>query len=160
MRKEVNQMSSYVNFYYRTKDDKFISLGDFSRSSYLYKACEGAPYEKLEPFDKTTCKFVKDDLRSWETDAKAAITKLHNDLNNPALYNGLDVPARRQLQLDLESEIEEWTQELDSILYAQNFLGFIEDIHYDEDDYKTYSNETRIYYGIEVGGSLENLQND
>ena len=149
-------MSAYICFYFKTKNDTFISLDDFSRNSKMYEACQEAhaPWEQLDPFTKDRREEVTRNLNDLKNEARERISELNAELKDPTVFEGLSREDRMQLHYDFKSEIKEWESDIAEIDYALNFVELIGGMHEDED----YSKENQLYFGFEVSGKLENIR--
>ena len=149
-------MSAYICFYFKTKNDTFISLDDFSRSSKMYAACQAAhaPWEQLDPLTKDRRDEVARNLNDLKDEARANIAELNMELKDSTIFEGLSLEDRMTLRNDLKNEIKEWESDISEIDYALDFLELIGGMHEDED----YSKENQLYFGFEVSGKLENIR--
>lgn len=149
-------MSAYICFYFKTKNDTFISLDDFSRSSKMYAACQAAhaPWEQLDPLPKERREEIARNLNDLKDEARANIAELNMELKDSTLFEGLNLEDRMALRNDFKNEIKEWESDISEIDYALDFLELIGGMHEDED----YSKENQLYFGFEVSGKLENIR--
>lgn len=149
-------MSAYIDFYFKTKNDTFISLDDFSRSSKMYTACQEAhaPWEQLDPFTKDRREEVTRNLNDLKNEARECIHELNDELKDSTIFEGLSLENRMALRNDLKSEIKEWESDISEIDYALNFIEIISGMHEDDD----CSGENQLYFGFEVSGKLENIR--
>ena len=156
MRKGNTKMSAYICFYFKTKNDTFISLDDFSRSTKMYAACQAAhaPWEQLDAFTKERREEVSRNLLDLKDEARERIAELNTELKDPTVFEGLSLDDRMALRNDLKSEIKEWEADISEIDYALDFVQLIGGMHEDED----YSRENQLYFGFEVSGKLENIR--
>lgn len=151
-------MSQYVNFYFKTKNDTFISIGDFSRDTKMYDICRevGAPWEQLAPFTKERREAALNHLRYLKRKVRKHISELKIELEDSREFKYLSVNDLRTLREELRSEIKEWEAETSKLDYAINFVHIIEKMTEGHD----YPHENQIYFGFEVEGALENLKNN
>lgn len=149
-------MSAYICFYFKTKNDTFISLDDFSRSSKMYAACQAAhaPWEQLDPLPKERREEIARNLNDLKDEARANIAELNMELKDSTVFEGLSLDDRMTLRNDFKNEIKEWESDISEIDYALDFLELIGGMHEDED----YSGENQLYFGFEVSGKLENIR--
>lgn len=149
-------MSAYICFYFKTKNDTFISLDDFSRNSKMYEACQEAqaPWEQLDAFTKERRDEVARNLNDLKDEARANIAELNMELKDSTIFEGLSLEDRMTLRNDFKNEIKEWESDISEIDYALDFLELIGGMHEDED----YSRENQLYFGFEVSGKLENIR--
>lgn len=149
-------MSAYICFYFKTKNDTFISLDDFSRNSKMYAACQAAhaPWEQLDPLPKERRDEIARNLNDLKDEARANIAELNMELKDTTIFEGLSLEDRMTLRNDFKNEIKEWESDISEIDYALDFLELIGGMHEDED----YSKENQLYFGFEVSGKLENIR--
>ncbi len=152
------QMSQYVNFYFKTKNDTFISIGDFSRDTKMYDICRevGAPWEQLAPFTEERREAALNHLHYLKGKVREHISELKSELENVHEFEWLNVNDLMTLRENLRSEIKEWEEETSKLDYAINFVNIIGKMREGHD----YPHETQIYFGFEVEGALENLKNN
>ena len=158
MRKENAQMSQYINFYFKTKDDTFISVGDFSRNTKMYDVCRevGAPWEQLAPFTEERRNDVVSGLNYLKGNLRESISELESELNNPCVFQGLGLEDRKTWREEIKFEIKEWEEEISKLEYAINFVTIIGKMSEGRD----LPYENQLYFGFEVDGALENLKNN
>jgi hypothetical protein len=149
-------MSAYICFYFKTKNDTFICLDEFSRSSKMYAACQAAhaPWEQLDPLPKERREEVARNLNDLKDEARANIAELNMELKDSTIFEGLSLDDRMTLRNDFKNEIKEWESDISEIDYALDFLELIGGMHEEED----LSGENQLYFGFEVSGKLENIR--
>lgn len=140
-------MSQYINFYFKTKNDTFISIGDFSRNTKMYDVCKevGAPWEQLAPFTEERREAAVKDLRYLKCKIREHISELESELKYSTAWRE-----------DISSEINEWEDEIFQLDYAINFIDIIGKMSEGHD----FPHENQLYFGFEVDGALENLKNN
>lgn len=158
MRKEKEKMSQYVNFYFKTKNDTFISIGDFSRNTKMYDVCRevGSPWEQLAPFTEERREAALNHLHYLKHKIREYISELESELKHSHIYQGLNVKERIAWREDIRSEINEWEDEIFQLNYAINFIDIIGKMSEGHD----LPHENQLYFGFEVDGALENLKNN
>ena len=58
-------MSQYVDFYLKSNSDEFLPIGDYGRSSMIYKyICDYVPYEKITPITTNTINEIISNINS------------------------------------------------------------------------------------------------
>ena len=151
-------MSQYINFYFKTKNDTFISVGDFSRSTNMYEVCKavGAPWEQLEPFTEKRREEVRNGLLYLKRKARNRISELKIELEDSREFEWLSVNDLRTLREELRFRIKEWEEETSKLEYAINFVKIIGKMT----EGHNFSHENQLYFGFEVDGALENLKNN
>ena len=132
-------MSQYLNIFLKS-DGKFIPIGDYSRSTYLYDEFN-APYEKICEYKADGLREVGARLESRANDIKEYIQKLESLIALIPNFQGQEMEEKISAILDYESQIEEEKEEL-KILYSQSsvcyFLASI------AEDY------VPVYAGVEI----------
>lgn len=149
-------MSAYICFYFKTKNDTFICLDEFSRSSKMYAACQAAhaPWEQLDAFTKERREEVSRNLNDLKDEARERIHELNDELKDSTVFEGLSLEDRMALRNDFKNEIKEWESDISEIDYALDFVELIGGMHEEED----LSWENQLYFGFEVSGKLENIR--
>ena len=147
-------MSQYINFYFKTKNDTFISVGDFSRSTKMYEVCRevGAPWEQLEPFTKKRREQVLNGLLYRKCKARNRILELESELKDSHIFKGLSLEDRVTWREELKFEIKQWKEKISELDYGINFVTIIGEMR--------EGHENQLYFGFEVEGALENLKNN
>ena len=132
-------MSQYLNIFLKS-DGKFIPIGDYSRSTYLYDEFN-APYEKICEYKADGLREIGTRLESRANDIEKYIQKLESLIALIPNFQGQEMEEKISAILDYESQIEEEKEEL-KILYSQSsvcyFLASI------AEDY------VPVYAGVEI----------
>lgn len=132
-------MSQYLNIFLKS-DGKFIPIGDYSRSTYLYDEFN-APYEKICEYKADGLREIGARLESRANDIKEYIQKLEDLIALIPSFQGQEMEEKISAILDYKSQIEEEKEEL-KILYSQSsvcyFLASI------AEDY------VPVYAGVEI----------
>ena len=132
-------MSQYLNIFLKS-DGKFIPIGDYSRSTYLYDEFN-APYEKICEYKADGLREIGARLESRANDTKKYIQKLESLIALIPNFQGQDMEEKISAILDYESQIEEEKEEL-KILYSQSSVCyFLANI---AEDY------VPVYAGVEI----------
>ena len=152
------KMSQYINFYFKTKNDTFISIGDFSRNTKMYEVCKevGAPWEQLAPFTEERREAAVKGLRYLKCKIREHISELESELKYSHTFRGRNVKERMAWREDIKSEINEWEDEIFQLNYAINFIDIIGKMSEGHE----LPHENQLYFGFEVDGALENLKNN
>ena len=132
-------MSQYLNIFLKS-DGKFIPIGDYSRSTYLYDEFN-APYGKICEYKADGLREVGARLESRANDIEKYIQKLESLIALIPSFQGQEMEEKISAILDYKSQIEEEKEEL-KILYSQSsvcyFLASI------AEDY------VPVYAGVEI----------
>ena len=132
-------MSQYLNIFLKS-DGKFIPIGDYSRSTYLYDEFN-APYEKICEYKADGLREVGARLESRANNIKKYIQKLENLIALIPSFQGQEMEEKISAILDYKSQIEEEKEEL-KILYSQSSVCyFLANI---AEDY------VPVYAGVEI----------
>lgn len=132
-------MSQYLNIFLKS-DGKFIPIGDYSRSTYLYDEFN-APYEKICEYKADGLREVGLRLESRANDIEKYIHKLESLIALIPNFQGQEMEEKISAILDYESQIEEEKEEL-KILYSQSSVCyFLANI---AEDY------VPVYAGVEI----------
>ena len=109
-------MSQYLNIFLKS-DGKFIPIGDYSRSTYLYDEFN-APYEKICEYKADGLREVGARLESRANDIEKYIQKLESLIALIPNFQEQEMEEKISAILDYESQIEEEKEEL-KILHSQ-----------------------------------------
>lgn len=132
-------MSQYLNIFLKS-DGKFIPIGDYSRSTYLYDEFN-APYEKIYEYKAEDLREIGARLESRANDIKKYIQKLESLIALIPNFQGQEMEEKISAILDYKSQIEEEKEEL-KILYSQSSVCyFLANI---AEDY------VPVYAGVEI----------
>lgn len=132
-------MSQYLNIFLKS-DGKFIPIGDYSRSTYLYDEFN-APYEKICEYKADGLREIGARLESRANDTKKYIQKLESLIALIPNFQGQEMEEKISAILDYKSQIEEEKEEL-KILYSQiSVCYFLASI---AEDY------VPVYAGVEI----------
>lgn len=137
-------MSQYVQFFIRTKEDKFVFLCEYSRSSMIYQVANdiGAVYEKVRELPARSLIQARNILEGYQRINESKIKQLQEDIIRIQGCNN-SLQEKREAFEDTQDMIDEYKQDLDEINYAENFFCFLLDIAESQD----------LWFGIEVGAN-------
>lgn len=149
-------MSSYINFFIRPKDDLFIPIGDFSRSTEIYRRFTNeVPYEKITPISQRLLEDSIDKIQKEIEHLQQRIIKLHDKIKIIPTYNNR-ISEKEQLMYEYQTEIENIKDDIENNLFFQGildcYLCMIQTIQYD--DNFNVDKDKYIYAGIEVPASI------
>ena len=132
-------MSQYLNIFLKS-DGKFIPIGDYSRSTYLYDEFN-APYEKICEYKADGLREVGARLESRANDIKEYIQKLEDLITLIPNFQGQDMEEKISAILDYKSQIEEEKEELKTLYFQSSVCYFLANI---AEDY------VPVYAGVEI----------
>ena len=114
-------MSQYLTIFLKS-DGKFIPIGDYSRSTYLYDEFN-APYGKICEYKADELREVGARLERRANDIKEYIQKLEDLIALIPSFQGHEMEEKISAILDYKSQIEEEKEEL-KILYSQSSVCY------------------------------------
>lgn len=132
-------MSQYLNIFLKS-DGKFIPIGDYSRSTYLYDEFN-APYEKVCEYKADGLREVGARLESRANDTKKYIQKLESLIALIPSFQGQEMEEKISAILDYKSQIEEEKEELKTLRSQTSVCYFLASI---AEDY------VPVYAGVEI----------
>ena len=132
-------MSQYLNIFLKS-DGKFIPIGDYSRSTYLYDEFN-APYEKICEYKADGLREVGARLESRANDIKEYIRKLEDLIALIPSFQGQEMEEKISTILDYKSQIEEEKEELKTLYSQSSVCYFLASI---AEDY------VPVYAGVEI----------
>ena len=132
-------MSQYLNIFLKS-DGKFIPIGDYSRSTYLYDEFN-APYEKICEYKADGLREVGARLESRANDTKKYIQKLESLIALIPNFQGQEMEEKISAILDYKSQIEEEKEELKTLYSQSSVCYFLANI---AEDY------VPVYAGVEI----------
>lgn len=132
-------MSQYLNIFLKS-DGKFIPIGDYSRSTYLYDEFN-APYEKICEYKADGLREVGARLESRANDIKEYIQKLESLITLIPNFQGQEMEEKISAILDYRSQIEEEKEELKTLYSQSSVCYFLANI---AEDY------VPVYAGVEI----------
>ena len=137
-------MSQYLNIFLKS-DGKFIPIGDYSRSTYLYDEFN-APYEKICEYKADGLREVGARLESRANDIKEYIRKLEDLIALIPSFQGQEMEEKISAILDYKSQIEEEKEELKTLYSQSSVCYFLANI---AEDYLP------VYAGVEIAGPTD-----
>ena len=132
-------MSQYLNIFLKS-DGKFIPIGDYSRSTYLYDEFH-APYEKICEYKADGLREIGARLESRANDTKKYIQKLESLIALIPNFQGQEMEEKISAILDYKSQIEEEKEELKTLYSQSSICYFLANI---AEDY------VLVYAGVEI----------
>ena len=132
-------MSQYLNIFLKS-DGKFIPIGDYSRSTYLYDEFN-APYGKICEYKADGLREIGARLESRANDIKEYIQKLENLIALIPNFQGQEMEEKISAILDYKSQIEEEKEELKTLYSQSSVCYFLASI---AEDY------VPVYAGVEI----------
>ena len=132
-------MSQYLNIFLKS-DGKFIPIGDYSRSTYLYDEFN-APYEKICEYKAEGLREIGARLESRANDIKEYIQKLEDLIALIPSFQGQEIEEKISAILDYRSQIEEEKEELKTLYSQSSVCYFLANI---AEDY------VPVYAGVEI----------
>lgn len=132
-------MSQYLNIFLKS-DGKFIPIGDYSRSTYLYDEFN-APYGKICEYKAEGLREIGARLENRANDTKKYIQKLENLIALIPSFQGHEMEEKISAILDYKSQIEEEKEELKTLYSQSSVCYFLANI---AEDY------VPVYAGVEI----------
>ena len=132
-------MSQYLSIFLKS-DGKFIPIGDYSRSTYLYDEFN-APYEKICEYKAEGLREIGARLENRANDTKKYIQKLENLIALIPSFQGQDMEEKISAILDYKSQIEEEKEELKTLYSQSSVCYFLASV---AEDY------VPVYAGVEI----------
>ena len=132
-------MSQYLTIFLKS-DGKFIPIGDYSRSTYLYDEFN-APYGKICEYKAEGLREIGARLESRANDTKKYIQKLENLIALIPSFQGHEMEEKISAILDYKSQIEEEKEELKTLYFQSSVCYFLANI---AEDY------VPVYAGVEI----------
>ena len=132
-------MSQYLSIFLKS-DGKFIPIGDYSRSTYLYDEFN-APYGKICEYKAEGLREIGACLESRANNIKKYIQKLENLIALIPSFQGQEMEEKISAILDYKSQIEEEKEELKTLYSQSSVCYFLANI---AEDY------VPVYAGVEI----------
>ena len=132
-------MSQYLTIFLKS-DGKFIPIGDYSRSTYLYDEFN-APYGKICEYKADELREIGARLEGRANDTKKYIQKLENLIALIPSFQGHEMEEKISAILDYKSQIEEEKEELKTLYFQSSVCYFLANI---AEDY------VPVYAGVEI----------
>ena len=137
-------MSQYLNIFLKS-DGKFIPIGDYSRSTYLYDEFN-APYEKICEYKADGLREIGARLESRANNIEKYIQKLENLIALIPNFQGQEMEEKISAILDYKSQIEEEEEELKVLRSQTSVCYFLASV---AEDY------VPVYAGVEIPDPTE-----
>lgn len=142
-------MSSYLNFFIRSKNGEFTQIASYSHNHYIYDAY-GAPYEKIALVTLKHIQSVLDDLSN-----RKEMLEENIDLANQMIKYICSFPIESSTALESkmsaineqQSLINDYTDDIKQVELARFHLSFL----YDAIDLE----DCKIYAGVEISNPTE-----
>ena len=132
-------MSQYLTIFLKS-DGKFIPIGDYSRSTYLYDEFH-APYEKICEYKAEGLREIGACLESRANNIKKYIQKLESLIALIPNFQGQEMEEKISAILDYKSQIEEEKEELKTLYFQSSVCYFLASV---AEDYAP------VYAGVEI----------
>ena len=132
-------MSQYLSIFLKS-DGKFIPIGDYSRSTYLYDEFN-APYGKICEYKAEGLREIGACLESRANNIKKYIQKLESLIALIPSFQGQEMEEKTSAILDYRSQIEEEKEELKTLYSQSSVCYFLANI---AEDY------VPVYAGVEI----------
>ena len=132
-------MSQYLTIFLKS-DGKFIPIGDYSRSTYLYDEFN-APYGKICEYKAEGLREIGACLESRANNIKKYIQKLESLIALIPSFQGQEIEEKISAILDYKSQIEEEKEELKTLYSKSSVCYFLANI---AEDY------VPVYAGVEI----------
>ena len=132
-------MSQYLTIFLKS-DGKFIPIGDYSRSTYLYDEFN-PPYGKICEYKAEGLREIGARLESRANDIKEYIQKLEDLITLIPSFQGHEMEEKISAILDYRSQIEEEKEELKTLYSQSSVCYFLANI---AEDY------VPVYAGVEI----------
>ena len=132
-------MSQYLNIFLKS-DGKFMPIGDYSRSTYLYDEFH-APYEKICEYKAESLREIGARLESRANGIERYIQKLESLIALIPSFHGQEMEEKISAILDYKSQIEEEKEELKTLYFQSSVCYFLANI---AEDY------VPVYEGVEI----------
>ena len=132
-------MSQYLSIFLKS-DGKFIPIGDYSRSTYLYDEFN-APYGKICEYKAEGLREIGACLENRANNIKKYIQKLESLIALIPNFQGQEMEEKISAILDYKSQIEEEKEELKTLYSQSSVCYFLANI---AEDY------VPVYAGVEI----------
>ena len=142
-------MSSYLNFFVRSKNSEFTQIASYSRNHYIYDAY-GAPYEKIALVTLEHLQAAMDDLNNrkemLEENIELAEEMIKYICSFP-VESSTTLESKMNAINEQKELINEYKDDIKQVELARFHLSFL----YDAID----SEECKIYAGVEISNPTE-----
>lgn len=137
-------MSQYLNVFLKS-DGKFIPIGDYSRSTYLYDEFH-APFEKICEYKADELREIGARLQNRASDAKKYIEELVELIQLIPKFEGQEMEEKISAIFDYKNQIAEQEEEVKTLRSQSSICYFLANI---ADDY------VPVYAGVEISDPTE-----
>ena len=148
-------MSSYINFFIRS-DDKFLPLGDFSRSSEIYQRLHNdVPYEKLRALTYEELDSIEDDILEDKRKYEYKIKEYEKEINLITTFNNSAEEKLNEIE-SVKETIKDIKEEIDELDFAKGWFNSLcrmidsASAYTDENYNHLVDADKYIYAGVEV----------
>ena len=132
-------MSQYLSIFLKS-DGKFIPIGDYSRSTYLYDEFN-APYGKICEYKAEGLREIGARLESRANGIERYIQELESLIALIPSFQGQEMEEKISAILDYKSQIEEEKEELKTLYSQSSVCYFLASV---AEDY------VPVYAGVEI----------
>lgn len=142
-------MSSYLNFFVRSKNGEFTQIASYSRNHYIYDAY-GAPYEKIALVTLEHLQAAMDDLNNRKEMLEENIELAKEMIKYICSFlveSSTALESKMNAINEQQSLINEYKDDIKQVELARFHLSFI----YDAIDLE----ECKIYAGVEISDPTE-----
>lgn len=160
-------MSSYINFFIRS-DDKFLPLGDFSRSSEIYQRLHNdVPYEKLRALTYNKLDSIEDDIIEDKRVLNDKIRNYKKEIDLIATFNN-STEEKLEAINSTKEVIRDCQESIDELDFAKGWFNSLcrmidSASDYTDENYNHLINADKyIYAGIEAPcvPTLKDVENE
>lgn len=140
-------MSSYINFFIKSKSNELCPIADFSRNTVIYRTFEHiVPFGKVISIAKQTILDVQEELETQREAEEIVLKENEEILNKISTFNN-SIEEKISAIYDQQDVIDDIKCSIDGIKYAYNYITTLLEII----DTQSVENENNyIYAGIEV----------
>lgn len=139
-------MSQYIDFYIKTKDNKYINLFDYSRNSAIYEYAEDyIECDMGRLLDINLINTIINSLKEEDSKYEPELNKLNNRINIVSNFNN-SVEDKMEEIHSIENQIEELKELHEQLKSAINFYQTLYDI---VDNFKWNDEGSELWAGIE-----------
>lgn len=140
-------MSSYINFFVKSKSNDLCPIGDFSRNTILYKVFKDkVPFGEVVSISKQTILDVQEELKTQREAEEITLKEKSELLDKISTFNN-SIDDKLLAICDTQDIINDIKYSIDEINYAYNYTATLLEII----DTQPVENENNyIYAGIEV----------
>ena len=137
-------MSSYINFFVKSKSNDLCPIGDFSRNTVLYRTFEHiVPFGKVISIAKQTILDVKEELKT-QREAEEVVLKENEELLNKISTFNNPIEEKISAIYDQQDVINDIKDSIYEIKYAYNYVTALLEIV----DTQPVENENNYIYAV------------